>query len=115
MSPGDSLDTQTPGFSLPGYQHTFPLAKRGSLDQVQRYSPEIPDCRRQKLLQDEKFEARLDYMFQTNQPTSHTNKTLNAYYHYHAGISAIHSVSHSLTLNNSRVPDRTIKKTEVVR
>lgn len=26
MSPGVSLDAQAPGFSLPGYQHTSPLA-----------------------------------------------------------------------------------------
>jgi hypothetical protein len=77
------------------------------------FTPEILDLRRQKL-QDEEFETRLDYMFQTNQQAKQI-KTLNANYHYHAGISAIHSVSHSLTLNNDRVPDHTINKTEVVR
>lgn len=40
----------------------------------------------------------------TNQPTSQTNKTLNAYYHCHAGISAIHSVKPLTDSQQWRVP-----------
>lgn len=39
--PGVSLDAQAPGFSLPGYQQTSPLARRGSLDCVEGALPKF--------------------------------------------------------------------------